>query len=69
MAANTTSFVVDATSRKALDTLRGTINATSNAEVLRRALALLVLASETTTKGGQIVLRDKSGKEREVVLT
>ena len=69
MARNTTSFVVDEKSRRALDTLRDSINATSNAEVLRRALALLVLASETSNQGGTIVLRDKGGREREVVLT
>ncbi len=66
--ANTTTFIVDDKSRKALEELRETINASSNAQVIRRALTLLQMAAKTTSKGGRIVLHEKDGREREVVL-
>jgi hypothetical protein len=44
------------------------MNASSNAEVIRRALTLLVLASRTEKKGGRLLLQDKDGSQREVVM-
>jgi hypothetical protein len=62
-----TSFALDPKSRKALEELRDALNASSNAEVIRRALTLLQLASKTTSKGGQVILRE-NGRDREVVM-
>ncbi len=62
-----TSFALDPKSRKALAELRESLNATSNAEVIRRALTLLQLASKTTSNGGQVILR-QDGNDREVVM-
>jgi hypothetical protein len=66
--ADVTSFALDQKSRDALTELRETLNASSNAEVIRRALTLLTLAARTTSKDGQVILREKNGKEREVVM-
>jgi hypothetical protein len=66
--ADVTSFAVDQKSREALEELRITLNASSNAEVIRRALALLRLAARTTSKDGQVILREKNGAEREVIM-
>jgi hypothetical protein len=43
------------------------LNASSNAEVIRRALTLLQMAAKTTRKGGQVILRE-DGHDREVVM-
>jgi hypothetical protein len=62
-----TSFALDPKSRKALEELRDTLNASSNAEVIRRALTLLQLAAKTTSKGGHVILRE-DGRDREVIM-
>jgi Ribbon-helix-helix protein, copG family len=66
--ADVTSFVLDQKSREALNELRDTLNASSNAEVIRRALTLLRMAARTTSEDGKVILREKSGAEREVVM-
>ncbi len=62
-----TSFALDPKSRKALGELRAALNASSNAEVIRRALTLLQLAANTTSNGGQVILRE-DGRDREVIM-
>jgi hypothetical protein len=62
-----TSFALDPKSRKALDELRTALNASSNAEVIRRALTLLQMAAKTTGNGGQVILRE-DGRDREIVM-
>ena len=66
--AGVTSFALDAKGREALEELRETLHASSNAAVIRRALTLLQLAARTTNKGGQVILREKDGKEREIIM-
>jgi hypothetical protein len=66
--ADVTTFALDPKSREALEELRETLNASSNAEVIRRALTLLRLAARTTAKDGHVILREKSGAEREVIM-
>jgi hypothetical protein len=66
--ADVTSFALDQKSREALEELRITLNASSNAEVIRRALTLLRLAARTTSKDGHVILREKNGAEREVIM-
>jgi len=66
--AGVTSFSIDSKSREALDELRQTLHASSNAEVIRRALTLLQLAARTTDKDGQVILRSKDGAEREIIM-
>jgi Ribbon-helix-helix protein, copG family len=65
---NVTSFTIDSKSRDALDELRQTLNASSNAEVIRRALTLLQLAARTTDNDGRVILREKNGAEREIIM-
>ena len=62
------SFDMDERARKALDDLRDALGASSDAEVLRRALALLQLAARTISYGGQFILRDKNGNEYDVIM-
>jgi len=66
--AGVTSFILDTKSREALEELRETLNASSNAEVIRRALTLLRLAAKTTSAAGHVILREQDGREREVVM-
>jgi Ribbon-helix-helix protein, copG family len=66
--AGVTSFALDTKSREALDELRETLNASSNAEVIRRALTLLQLAARTTNTEGHVILRAKDGAEREIIM-
>ncbi len=63
-----TTFNLDARSRKALEELRETIGASSNAEVIRRALTLLQEAARTTKNNGQVLLRGADGAEKQILI-
>lgn len=63
-----TTLDIDDRSRQAIDEIRRSLGASSNVEVIRRALALLREAAKTADDGGQIVLRSAQGTEREVLL-
>ncbi len=63
-----TTFILDARSRKALEELRENIGASSNSEVIRRALTLLQEASRTTRKNGQVLLRAADGVEKQILI-
>ena len=63
-----TTFMLDARSRKALEELRENIGASSNAEVIRRALTLLQEAARTSKDRGQVVLRGADGTERQILI-
>jgi hypothetical protein len=65
---NATSFIVDAKTKKTIERLRDSLNTPSNAEVIRRALILLVLASRTEADGGKVILQEKNGNQRQVVM-
>jgi hypothetical protein len=62
------SFTVDGPSRRALSALRRAVGASSDAEVIRRALTLLSLATQNAQAGGKLVLRDAQGAETEVII-
>jgi len=66
--ADVTTFALDPKSREALEELRETLNASSNAEVMRRALTLLRLAARTASEDGRVILRDKNGNDRDVIM-
>lgn len=63
-----TTFNLDARSRKALEELRENIGASSNAEVIRRALTLLQEAARTTKNNGQVLLRSADGAEKQILI-
>lgn len=46
-----------------LEELRSRMDAASKAEVVRRALRLLDYAVTSSSRGGELVLRDENGKE------
>jgi hypothetical protein len=65
---NVTGFIVDAKTKNTIEGLRESLNAPSSAEVIRRALMLLVLASRTEKDAGKVILQEKSGNQRQVVM-
>lgn len=64
----TTSFKFDARTNKLLEELRQHYGASSKAEVLRKAIALLDIAAEAEDEDRQIMVESKDGKERRQVL-
>lgn len=64
----TTSFKFDAKTNKLLEDLRQHYGASSKAEVLRKAIALLDVAADAEDHGHQIMVESKDGKERRQVL-
>jgi hypothetical protein len=56
------TFTVDEATEKVLDKLKLALNKTSKAEVLRKAIALLEVATEAQSKGGSIATLDNAGE-------
>lgn len=67
-AAPVTSFNVDAKLDRTLEELKQHYGASSKAEVLRKAVALLKVASENEQPDGSIVMRTAQNKELRVVV-
>jgi len=68
-----TTFKFDAALTETLEQIKDKTSASSKAEVVRRAIALLKLVEEANSKGEKIVLRkeDNEGhviREREIVM-
>lgn len=63
-----TTFEVNPQMQKTLEKLRKHFGASSQAEILRRAIAFLEVARETEAKGGEVVVRDKDKHEAKVLL-
>ncbi len=62
------SFTVSGASRRALTALRQAVGVSCDAEVIRRALTLLSLATQNARAGGKLVLRDAQGAQTEVTI-
>jgi acetolactate synthase small subunit len=63
-----TSFVVDEKTEKALEDLKETFGVSTNAAVIRRALALAKVAAENADSEHTITILDKSKREQKVLL-
>ena len=63
-----TTFKFDAKTNKLLEQLREHYGASSKAEVLRKAIALLDIAAEAEEHNQQIVVESKDGTEKRQVL-
>jgi hypothetical protein len=72
MASTLTTFKFDGRVLATIDELKKSTNATSKAEIVRRAISLLKLYQDAKDKGEKIVLRTKNAKgkdvEREIIL-
>ena len=63
-----TTFEVNPKMQKTLEKLRKHFGASTQAEILRKAIAFLEVARETESKGGDIVVRSKDKKDESKVL-
>ena len=62
-----TTFNIDQKMEKTLEELKEHFGATSKAEVLRKAVALLKIAAESEAADGSIIIR-KDGEEQKVLI-
>lgn len=73
MSSTLSTFKFDEQLTRTLDELKKASSASSKSEVVRRAITLLKVVQDATTKGEKIVLRseDENGqtKEREIILS
>ena len=67
--ARVTTFSIDDKTERTLDEIREALGATSNAEVLRRAVNLLGVASKVVNENGKIIIQNEEGRSREILLT
>lgn len=64
-----TTFDFDPKLTKMIDQLKGKLHASSRAEVLRRAIILLEIASLAKDDGAELVIKKKGGKEQQIILS
>jgi hypothetical protein len=67
--AKVTTFSIDEKTEQTLSEIRESIGATSNTEVLRRAVMLMGVASKVIDQNGKLIIQDKDGKNRELLIT
>lgn len=66
-----TTFKFDEKLTRTLDELKTATGASSKAEIVRRAIALLKVVQEATEEGGEVVIRNSHGddkRERVIVM-
>jgi len=63
-----TSFNVDPKTDQTLEDLKRHYHASSKAEILRKAIALLNVASRSEQEDGSIIIRQKGGQDVKVVV-
>ncbi|BBF81600.1 hypothetical protein [Asticcacaulis excentricus] len=63
-----TSFNIDDKMDQTLESLKAHYGATSKAEILRKAVALLSVASKNEAEDGTILLSDGKGKDIRVIV-
>lgn len=67
--ARVTTFSIDDKTEQTLNEIREALGATSNAEVLRRAVNLLGVATRVVGDNGKVLIQNEEGKSREIVIT
>lgn len=55
-----TTYTVDETMERSIEDIRKALGATSNGEVIRRAVALMKLAVDSADKDGRVEIVDKN---------
>ena len=63
-----TSFNIDPKMDQTLDKLKEHYGATSKSEILRKAVALLNVASRSEQSDGSVVLRQQDGQELKILI-
>lgn len=63
-----TSFNIDAKTDKTLENLKIHLGATSKAEVIRKAVALLNVAKDAEQSDGSVVIKNGLGAELRVIV-
>lgn len=66
--AKITTFSIDDRTEANLTQIRELLGATSNAEVLRRAINLLGVASRVAADDGKIIMESREGERKEILL-
>ncbi|KRG65641.1 hypothetical protein ABB26_03620 [Stenotrophomonas humi] len=64
-----TTFKFDEKLTSTLEELKDGTNATSKAEVVRRAIALMKVVQDAQKRGAEVVIRDDSGKDKVIILS
>lgn len=64
-----TTFKFDEKLTATLEELKDGTNATSKAEVVRRAIALMKVVQDAQKRGAEVVIRDDHGKDKVIVLS
>jgi len=64
-----TTFKFDEKLTATLDELKDGTNASSKAEVVRRAIALMKVVQDAQRRGAEVVIRDESGKDKVIILS
>lgn len=64
-----TTFKFDEKLTATLDDLKEGTNASSKAEVVRRAIALMKVVQDAQRRGAEVVIRDESGKDKVIILS
>gem|GEM_PF-4976109 len=64
-----TTFVFDAHTVKALESMKATFGVTSNAAVLRRALALAQVAIDNAADDKSLTIIDNNNRRRKILLS
>lgn len=64
-----TTFDFDPKLTKMIDQLKSELHASSRAEVLRRAIILLEIASLAKKDGAELVIKKKGRKEQQIILS
>lgn len=67
MAKKLKSYRFDEHTLELIEELKESLHLENNSHVIRRAITLLKLASDTTGNGGQLILR-KNNADRELIL-
>lgn len=53
---------------KMIDQLKGELHAASRAEVLRRAIILLSIASMAKKDGAELIIKKKNGQKQQIIV-
>ena len=63
-----TSFKFDEKTTQLIDDIKNRSHSASRTEVMRKALYLLDLASRQQSENGHLIIRDKDGNEKEILM-
>ena len=68
MASKTTTFKFSEEQTELIETLKEKLGASSKSEVVRKAIALLKVATDNSTEDNALTIKDKDGKEKDIIL-